>query len=268
MHHESIYKPTQNNLAGGNFTEAMAVNKAMHEQAIHPAGAQANWATPGVSQNWGANVTGANWGATGTGTKAGMNQKFGAQEILQVHQVLTHHIDGINQFELYRPHVKDQQLMSILDKQLQHMSNSYDNIVSYLHNQGKSAAVPYRMKKSFQPQYGLRQPAPNQPNMDVNQMNDQDVASGIMGCAKAGAVLCTNAALECADPNLRSMMINCTVSAVNQAYEVFQYMNQKGMYQLPTLQDNTTNTMMNSYQTVGNIQPGNNIQPGGSGQFQ
>ncbi|HWI54165.1 MAG TPA: spore coat protein, partial [Desulfobacteria bacterium] len=53
----------------------------------------------------------------------------------------------------------------------------------------------------------------------------------------------------CADQNLRSMMTNCAVSAINQAYELFQYMNQKGMYQIPTLNEQTTQTMMNTYQT-------------------
>ncbi len=175
--------------------------------------------------------------------------KFGAPELMMVHEVLTDHIDGINQFELYKPHVKDQALMQILDSQINHMYNSYQNVVNYLHNQGMGSAAPYRAPKSSSVKYGLRQPSPVEPNTDVNAMDDRDVASGMMGCAKASAVLCANAALECADQNLRSMMTNCTVSAINQAYELFQYMNQKGMYQIPTLTEQTTQTIMNTYQT-------------------
>lgn len=181
-----------------------------------------------------------------------MTKKFGAHEILMVHQVLNRQINSINMFELFKPYVKDQQLQGILDNQLNHMYSSYQNTVNYLHNQGMSSAVPYRAPKTSNIKYGLRQPSPIEPNASVQQMDDMDVASGMMCCAKASALLCTTAALECADPTLRNMVSDCAVSSINQAYEVFQYMNQKGMYQIPTLADQTTLTMVNTYQ-VGSI---------------
>lgn len=251
MPNETVYRPTPTNLGGG-----MTAGMGSTDPTWNTTGMGANWGTTGGT-NW--NTAGAttNWGTAGPGMQAGMQggnrQKFGAMEIMQVHEVLSGYIDGINQFELYRPHIKDQQLMSILDKQIRHMAGSYDNMVNYLHNQGMSSAVPYRTRKNFQPKYGLRQPSPEHPNMDANQMDDHDVASGMMGCAKASALMCTGAALECADPTLRSMMVNCAVSSINQAYEVFQFMNQMGMYQIPTLQQNTTNTLMNTYQQAGSI---------------
>lgn len=176
-------------------------------------------------------------------------QRFGAHELLMTHEVLTDSLDGINQFELYRPHIRDQKLMQILDSQINHMYNSYQNLVNYLHHQGGSAAVPYRVPRASSVKYGLRQPSPIEPNTDLNQMDDRDVASGMMGCAKASAAVCTTAALECADPALREMITNCTVSSINQAYELFLYMNQQGMYQVPTLAEQTTQTVMNSFQT-------------------
>ncbi len=200
----------------------------------------------------GTGAMGAQWGQfpAQTGQQAGQQtfQKLGAHEVMQAHEVLTDIIDGINQFGLYRPHIKDQQLTQILDNQVNHMYSSYQNLVNYLHNQGMSAAVPYRTPKTQSVKYGLRQPSPMEPNANLNYMDDRDVASGMMGCAKASALVCTAAALECADPNLRNMMTNCCVSSINQAYELFQYMNQRGMYQVPTLPDKTTQTMLNTYQ--------------------
>lgn len=173
---------------------------------------------------------------------------FGAHEVLMTHEVLTHHIDGINLFELYRTHVKDQRLMQILDGQVNHMYNSYQNLVNFLHNQGGGSAVPYRVPKAPAVKYGLHQPAPEIPNMNLNEMDDRDVASGMMSCAKASAAICTTAALECVNPQLRSMMTNCTVSSINQAYELFQYLHEKGMYQVPTMAAQTTQTILNAYQ--------------------
>ena len=175
-------------------------------------------------------------------------QNLGAHEVLMTHEVLTDMIDGINQFQLYQPHITDSQLQNIWSNQIQHMHNSYQNLVNYMHNKGGGQGVPYRTPRQFSPKYGLRNPSPQQPNNSINQMDDRDVASGMLGCAKASACLYTTAALECADPTLRNMVSNCVQSAINQAYELFQYMNQKGMYQVPTLADRTTNTMANTYQ--------------------
>jgi len=197
----------------------------------------------GIENPWGQPL-----GQAGQQTGQQAFQKLGAHEVMQAHEVLTDIIDGINQFELYRPHVKDQQLMQILDNQVNHMYGSYQNLVNYLHNQGMGSAVPYRIPRTQNVKYGLRQPSPVEPNASINYMDDRDVASGMMGCAKASALVCTAAALECADPNLRNMITNCCVSSINQAYELFQYMNQRGMYQVPTLPDKTTQTMLNTYQ--------------------
>ena len=44
--------------------------------------------------------------------------------------------------------------------------------------------------------------------------------------------------------------INCA----EQAYEIWQYMNEQGYYQVPTMKDVTTQTMSNIYQPAGTPQ--------------
>ena len=243
----------------GNYGNPQGMGTPQYQtgsQWGHQAGTQ--WGHQ-ATQQWGQQgQTGAQWGQTGMhgGYQANMGQmagqqmtpKFGAAELLQAHEVLCQHIDGINQFELYRPHIKDQRLMQILDSQANHMYSGYQNMVNFLRNQGMSSAVPYRAPKASAVKYGLRQPSPVEPNVSDNEMDDRDVASGMMFYVKASAMQSSTGALECANPDLRSMMTDCAVSAINQAYEIFQYMNQKGMYQVPTLAEQTTQTMINSYQ--------------------
>jgi spore coat protein CotF len=67
------------------------------------------------------------------------------------------------------------------------------------------------------------------------------------------------ASLECADPNLRRMIQQGAMNCSEQAYEVWQYMNQKGYYQVPTMKDMTTQTMIQSY-AEGNTSMGMNTQ--------
>ncbi|WP_418791554.1 spore coat protein [Phosphitispora sp. TUW77] len=176
--------------------------------------------------------------------------RFGANELMMVHDILTDTINSINQFELYRQFIRDQQLMHILDNQINFMFNEYNQLVNYLHNQGAGSIVPYRTARSAGVKYGLRQPAAVQPNANINEMDDSDVASGMLGCHKAAAGLRLRGALDCADLTMRNIISNLTMSSVNMAYEIFIFMNQKGMYQLPTLAQQTTQTMLGVYQNM------------------
>jgi spore coat protein CotF len=68
---------------------------------------------------------------------------------------------------------------------------------------------------------------------------------------KCGAVCKMNAALECADPQLRRIIMQGANSCAEQAYELFTFMNQRGMYQVPTMQQQTQDNFMNIYQHSG-----------------
>jgi len=178
--------------------------------------------------------------------------QWGAHEAMQVHESLSSLINGINNFQLYRPHIRDQQLMSILDRQINEIQNHYQNLTNYVHNQGMHAAEPLRGPSMSSIKYGLHNPSPIQPKTNPGELDDRDVASAMLSADKACSLVCSISSLECADANLRQMVTSCAIACNNMAYEVFQYMNQKGYYQVPTMMSKTTNTMVQSYQPVSN----------------
>ena len=173
---------------------------------------------------------------------------LGAHETMEMHEVLSQTINCINTFQLFQNHVTDQGLQQILNRQLDFLTNEYNNMVNTLHTQGRGQAVPYHAQKSATPKYGLRQPAPTAPNASVNQFDDRDVASCMLSSAKCGATMRMHAALECSDPMLRSMLLQAAQNSAEMAYETWSFMNQKGYYQVPTMMEQTTQTMMNVYQ--------------------
>ncbi|MBO8164985.1 MAG: spore coat protein [Brevibacillus sp.] len=181
-----------------------------------------------------------------------MAAHLGAHETMELHEVLTDTVDGINQFELYRPYAKDPQLQAMIDRHIQFMVQEYNNMVNALNQQGMSPmGSGYRTPRTTAaaaPTYGLNNPAPQSPNKSAAEMNDQDVASGMLGCHKASATMRMHAAQEFANPQLRRMVQQCAVNSSEMAYETFQYMNQKGYYQVPTMKEMTTNTVLNTYQ--------------------
>lgn len=176
-----------------------------------------------------------------------MTAQYGAHEVMEIHEVLTDTINGINQFQLYSPYVKDQQLRQILDRQVQFMVQEYNNLIQVVNQRGMSQATPYRTPMTTVPAYGLNNPTPQAPNSSMNQMNDRDVASGMLGCHKSSAIMRTMASLECADSELRHMIQQGANNCAEKAYEVWQFMNQQGYYQVPTMKETTTNTMLNAY---------------------
>lgn len=180
-----------------------------------------------------------------------MAAHLGAHETMEVHEVLSATITGINTMQLYRPHAKDPQLAQIMDKQLQFTINEYNRCVQAVQNlsaQGAIQGSPYMASKNFTPTYGLDHPSPAVPNASANQIDDHDVACALLSFHKSSASMKIIAALECANPQLRSMMQQGAVNCSEQAYEIWQYMNQAGFYQVPTMKEMTTNTVLNHYQ--------------------
>jgi spore coat protein CotF len=53
------------------------------------------------------------------------------------------------------------------------------------------------------------------------------------------------------------MLVNGAVTCSNQAYEVFLFMNERGIYQVPRMNDQTAKTFLHTYQPASQAQ-----QPG------
>ncbi len=177
-----------------------------------------------------------------------MAANFGAHEVMEIHEILSDTITSINTVQLYNEHCKDSQLKNLVNKQQDFMSNEFNNMANALRQEGIQEAVPYRANMNFSPTYGLRNPSPQTPNPSAGQVDDQDVASALLGIHKSGAGKRLMGALECSHPNLRRMLIQGAVNCADQAYDVWQYMNSRGYYQVPTMQQNTTDTLINTYQ--------------------
>ncbi|QYR22059.1 spore coat protein [Paenibacillus sp. sptzw28] len=182
---------------------------------------------------------------------------LGAHEVLELHEVLSDAIHGLNTMKLYRPYARDQQLQAMMDRHINALTMEYNNMVQIANQQGAAQAIPARrtnvgvtMNRSFQPEYGLRNPQTQAPAMSSEEIDDVDVTICVVNCHKQTASLKMKAALEMANPTLRGMMQAAANSSADMAYEGFQYANHKGYYQVPTLKDTTTNTFMNSYGTA------------------
>lgn len=177
---------------------------------------------------------------------------FGAHETMETHDILMEEMNMINHLALYSQQCQAQHLQHMIQNHLQHATQSYQSLVHYTHNYSQpQVRMTSELHQHVQPQniqYGLHQPAPQTPQLNVTQMNDQQIAQGLLSLHKNSAKNHMIASLECADPNVRQMMVNGALACEQQAYEVFLYMNSYGMYQVPTMDDHTAKTLLHSYQ--------------------
>ena len=75
-----------------------------------------------------------------------LSMNHGAHEVLDVHEVLSAAIGAMNQFILLRPHVQDQELLNILDRQYAFMLDEY-NITLECFKTGQDPSHPTRSYK-------------------------------------------------------------------------------------------------------------------------
>ncbi|GAB7387606.1 spore coat protein [Bacillaceae bacterium] len=178
---------------------------------------------------------------------------FGAHESMQTHEILSEKINMLEHFSKYAAQCQDPALRQMLERHIANVSRSYNELVSYTHEyvapQGQPAANAGNVSPD-QIRYGLQQPSPQAPQLASPAFHDRQIATAMLIAHKNSAKNQMAAALECADPHVRQMMVNGAVNCAQLAYEVFQFMNEKGWYQVPTLNNHTAKTMLHSYQPV------------------
>lgn len=174
---------------------------------------------------------------------------FGAAESIAVHEILGEKIYMIDHFSLYESQCQDPALRQMIQRHRQAAVDSYNQMVSYTHDYRSVQPVQARAYVPVESiQYGLRNPSPEGPSMQTGAFSDKQIATAVLSAHKNSAKNHMGAALECADPNIRQMMINGSITCCNQGYETFMYMNQRTYYQVPTLNDHTAKTYLHHYQ--------------------
>ncbi|MFD0698619.1 spore coat protein [Paenibacillus sp. GCM10027628] len=182
---------------------------------------------------------------------------FGAHETVEVHEILNEKLSAITHYSLYAEQAQSPQVRDLIQRQLQTTVQQYDQLVAYTHdysaaNRSASFSAGASSMGGISPEqvaYGLRQPSPMAPQFQ-GRLNDQQILSALLcsnkNCAKNGM----QASLECADPNVRQMLLNGAISANQHAYDTFLLMNQLGQYQVPTIQDHTAKTFLHAFQPM------------------
>ena len=178
-----------------------------------------------------------------------MSMNHGAHEILDVHEVLSAAIGGLNQMVLMRDQIQDPELLSILDRQYAFMLDEY-NITLEAYQTGMDPKHPtrtYNMQMNNKTNYGLTPQPPKKPIQSPNEVDDALISGSLLAIHKAGAVGKTGAALESTNPVVRRILQDSVPNCVEMAYEISLYQNKRGFYEVPKLASVDMSLMLNAY---------------------
>lgn len=173
----------------------------------------------------------------------------GGHELFDVHEVLSGTIAALNQAMILRPHVKDPELLDILDRQYRFTLDEY-NITVECFKTGRNPSHPtgsYKMKQGNDFVYGMKQSQPKKPMQNANEINDEMISGFLLGSAKANAAGKTMAALETTNPVVRRVLQDSVPNCIEMAYELSIYQNKHHYYQVPQLAQQDMQAILNAY---------------------
>lgn len=177
--------------------------------------------------------------------------KHGGHEVMDVHEVLSCTIATLDQYLLYKQHVKDPELTDILNRQHQFILDQYNVLVECFKSGMKpshSTSV-YNMTQNNDVVYGLTPGQPKKPIMNASEIGDECISSYMLGLMKSGASALTMASLEATNPVVRRVMADSVPNYIEMAYELFQYQNKHQYYQVPQFSEQDMQTLVNSFTT-------------------
>jgi len=180
----------------------------------------------------------------------------GGHELFDVHEALSTSVAGLNQSMLLRQHVKDPELLDILDRQYRFALDEY-NITVEAFKTGQDPSQPtgsYKMKGGNDFVYGMKPAQPTKPIQSDSEISDEIISGYLLGASKASATAKTTAALETCNPVLRRVLADSIPNCIEMAYETAIYQNKHHYYQIPQLAQQDMQQLLNSFAPSG--QPG------------
>ena len=173
----------------------------------------------------------------------------GGHELFDVHEALSGSIASLNQAMLLRTHVKDPELLDILDRQYRFTLDEY-NITVECFKTGKNPSHPtgrYEMKQDNDFVYGMKPSQPKKPMQSAADISDEIISGFLLGSAKAGASMKTMAATETCNPVVRRVLADSVPNCIEMAYELSIYQNKHHYYQVPQLAEQDMQQLLNSF---------------------
>lgn len=180
------------------------------------------------------------------------HQNHGGHEMFDVSEILSGAVNALNLYVLLKPHVKDPELLDLMNRQEQFMITEYNTIVECFQTGVKPTVSTevYNMKQENDFVYGLKQTQPVKPIGMPGEITDQVISSLMLNMVKSNASLKGMATTEVTNPTVRRVLADTIPNCIEMAYEISIYQNKHHYYQVTQLPEGDMQQMVNAYAPV------------------
>ncbi|MCC3866794.1 spore coat protein [Terrisporobacter mayombei] len=156
-------------------------------------------------------------------------------ELHSLSELILSCVNSITNMAMFRNQVTDLELKNIIESQFQAHVQDYNLKVRFV----KEASAPSEKLNVPMLKRTLNdftkapvETIPVTPRVNVEQLNDREIATGyLLTLKRAGREYAWNA-MECSNPDLREFLKDAFTMCCNHSYEVWQWMVSKGYYPL------------------------------------
>ncbi len=173
----------------------------------------------------------------------------GGHEVFDAHENLSTLVDVLDQYMMFQQYITDPELNTILMQQRSFIEQTYNCAVETF-TTGMDPSQPtqqYKMNQNNTVTYGLTPSQPRKPAESLPEINDMKISGQMLGLVKSTASLLTMTALEVTNPVLRRVYADSVPNFIEMSYEIFLYQNKHKYYQVPRLQQQDMQQMLQGF---------------------
>ncbi|PZD96664.1 spore coat protein [Paenibacillus sambharensis] len=181
---------------------------------------------------------------------------WASHEFLATNELMRKITTDIELHALFASMTSDRDMQDMLYRHIQSMNSTLQRAVSVLQNRGMdmSRLSMYQPQAQYRPHTGFQDPhmipAPVMNMESPSRVNDITISTAILLTHKAGSVFGMMWATECVDPELRALHVMAANNCQQMAYEIWQLMNARGYYEVPSMPMNDIQQMSQTFQPM------------------
>ncbi|HYF84646.1 MAG TPA: spore coat protein [Clostridia bacterium] len=180
--------------------------------------------------------------------------QLAAHELHDMHELAMSCVNSITNMAYMLDHVTDPELRTIFERHFPYHVRDYNMKVEFINNQqGAQKELPRFKIQGNLPSYTqskVAQYPPVQPRTTISDMNDREMATAYLLTLKRSGREYAWSAMDAANPEIRGFLETAFLMSSSHAYDVWQYMVEKGYYPLEQANQQMTTKIGNMYQVV------------------
>ena len=178
--------------------------------------------------------------------------RLSAHEVHDLHELTMSCVNSITSMACFINQARDPQLKSLLQRHFPYHIQDYNIKVELLKKAGASTqhlSVPQMHQANINPSQ-LTNLQPVTPRTDVQQFNDREIATAYLLTLKRAGREYAWSAMESSNVEIRSFLENAFQMSSHHAFEVWQYMDQRGYYPVEAAHQSSLDMYGQTYQPV------------------